>query len=55
MCGYRKGFSTQTALSYLLEMWKKVLDKKGYGGVVLMDSEAFNTLDHDILIAKLHA
>ena len=37
-------------------MWKKVLDKKGYCGAVLMDpSEAFNTLDHDILIAKLHA
>ena len=32
LCGYRKGFSTQQALS-----------------------KAFDTLNHDILIAKLHA
>ena len=29
--GYRKGFSTQQALLSLLEKWKNVLDKKGYG------------------------
>ena len=40
----------------LLERWKNVLDKKGYGGAVLMDlSKAFDTLNHDLLIAKLHA
>ena len=39
-----------------LERWKNVLDKKGYGGAVLMDlSKAFDTLNHDLLIAKLHA
>ena len=55
LCGYRKGFSTQQGLLSLLERWKKVLDKKGYGGAVLMDlSKAFDTLSHDLLIAKLH-
>ena len=56
LCGYRKGFSTQQAFLPLLERWKNVLDKKGYGGAVLMDlSKAFDTLNHDHLIAKLHA
>ena len=40
----------------LLERWKNVLDKKGYGGAVVMDlSKAFGMLNHDLLIAKLHA
>ena len=55
LCGYRKEFRTQQALLSLLERWKNVLDKKGYGGAVLMDlSKAFDTLSHDLLIAKLH-
>ena len=55
MCGYRKGFSTQHALLSLIEKWKNVLDNKGYGGARLMDlSKAFNTINHDFLIAKLH-
>ena len=32
LCGYRKGFSTQTALLGLVEKWKASLDKKGYAG-----------------------
>ena len=56
LCGYRKGFSTQKALLSLIEKWKIVLDSKGYGGAVLMDlSKAFDTITHDLLIAKLHA
>ena len=55
LCGYRKGFSTQQVLLSLLERWKNTLDKKGYGGAVLMDlSKAFDTLNHDLLIAQLH-
>ena len=56
MCGYRKGFSTQYALIELIEKLKKSLDIRGYSGVVLMDlSKAFDTLNHALMIAKLHA
>ena len=56
LCGYRKGFSTQQALLSLIEKWKTVLDSKSYGGAVLMDlSKAFDTINHNLLIAKLHA
>ena len=56
LCGYRKGFSSQQALLSLFENWKKVLDKKGFGGAVLMDlSKTFDTIKHDLLIAKLYA
>ena len=35
---------------------EKSLDQKEYGGAVLMDlSKAFDTLNHDLLIVKLHA
>ena len=56
MCGYRKGFSTQQALLSLIERWKNTLDQNGYGGAILMDlSKAFDTTNHDLLIAKLGA
>ena len=56
LCGYRKGYNTQQALVSLIEKWKKILDDKGFGGAVLMDlSKAFDTLNHELLIAKLHA
>ena len=56
LCGYRKGYSAQYALIAMLEKWKMSLDKGGYGGGILMDlSKAFDTLDHELLIAKLFA
>ena len=56
LCGYRKGFSAQHALVSLIEKWKASLDKKSFGGAVLMDlSKAFDTINHELLIAKLHA
>ena len=56
LCGYRKGYNVQHALIALIENWRISLDKGGYGGAILMDlSKAFDTLNHDLLIAKLYA
>ena len=56
LCGCRKGFNSQHALISLIERWRKSLNNKGYGDGVLMDlSKASDTLNHDLLIAKLHA
>ena len=56
MFGYRKGYNTQHALLTLLEKWKIILDKRGYAGAIIMDlSKAFDTLNHELLLAKLHA
>ena len=56
LCGYRKGYSAQTALISLVEKWKKQLDTKGYCGAILMDlSKAFDTINHDLTLAKLKA
>ena len=56
LCGYRKGYSTQTALLSLIEKWKSILDRSGFAGAVLMDlSKAFDIINHELLVAKLHA
>ena len=56
VCGYRKGYITQRALICLIEKWRKILDGKGLCGVVIMDlSKAFDTINHELFIAKLHA
>ena len=56
LCGYRKGYSVQHALIALLETLKISLDNKGFWGAILMDlSKAFDTLNRDLLIAKLYA
>ena len=40
----------------LLAKWKQSLDNHGYAGAVTMDlSKAFDTINHELLIAKLHA
>ena len=40
----------------LIEIWKKSLDQKKFVGALLMDfSKAFDSLTHDLLIAKMYA
>ena len=56
LCGYRKGFNAQYALLAMIEKWKACLDGKGFAGAILMDlSKAFDTINHELLIAKLEA
>ena len=56
LCGYRNGYNAQHALTVLIEKWKISLDKQGYAGAIIMDlSKAFDTINHDLLSAKLNA
>ena len=56
LCGFRKGYSTQTAILNLLKNWENCLDNKGVVGTVLMDlSKAYDCLPHNLLLAKLKA
>jgi len=54
--GFRASFSTDTALTYLTDRLRFGMDAGQYTGVVLIDlQKAFDTVDHSILAAKLHA
>ena len=53
---FRPGHSCQYVLIRLIETWKEALDNGKYVGTVLMDlSKAFDSLPHDLLIAKIIA
>ena len=55
LSGYRKGFCGQCALLSLIERWNLCLDQQGFAGALSMDlSEALDTINHELLIDKLH-
>lgn len=56
LTGFRKGFSCEDSLLRLLENWRQSLDKGDIVGTILCDlSKAFDTLPHELIIAKLAA
>ena len=55
-CGFRKGFNTQHCLVSMIEKWKESVDRDGAFGALMKDlSKAFDSLHHELLIAKLDA
>ena len=55
LCDYRKTYNTHHALLAVIVKWKNNLDDKGFVGAVFMDlSKTVDTLNHDLLIAKLN-
>ena len=56
LTGFRKNHNTQHCLLKMLEKWKEALDKGNFVDATLLNlSKAFDSLNHDLLIAKREA
>ena len=54
-CGFRKSYSTQQCFIALIEKWKSATDKgKSFGTLLTALSKSFDSLLHELLIAKSH-
>ena len=55
-CGICKGFSAEQCLMHKIEIWWKYFETGGHGSALLRDlSQAFDCIDHQLLIAKLNS
>ena len=56
LTGFRKNHNIQHSLLKMLENFKEALDKGNSVNAIFMElSKAFDTLNHDLLIAKLES
>ena len=55
LTGFRKNHSTHHCLVNMLEKWKNSLDKGGFVCAILWTYRRPDTVNHDLLIAKLGA
>ena len=55
LTGFLKNHSTQNVLINMTEKWRYALDKGKKFGTIFMDlSKVFDTLNHNLLLAKLN-